>query len=74
MREPDRMVLELTGGQPSFIRSQAGLKFIDFCNNLVNMEGRFITETLILCDAVETGECVDASNHITVHIFNARDG
>jgi len=74
MSGPDRVVPELTGDQPSSVGSQAELKFIDFRNNLVNMKGGFITETPILCDAVETGETVDATKHIAVHIFNVRDG
>ncbi len=74
MRRPDRVVPELTLDQPSSVRPQAKLKFIDFRNNLVNMEGGFITETPILCDSVEAGESLDASNHIAVHIFNVRDG
>lgn len=74
MREPGRLVPELTCDQPSSVRSQAELKFGDFRDNLVNLEGRFVTETPILCNAVETGECVDPSNHITVYIINVRDG
>lgn len=73
MREPGRLVLELACDQPSSVRSQAELKFTDFRDNLVNMERRFVTETLILRDAIETGERIDAINHIAVHIVNVRD-
>ena len=68
------MVPEFICDQPSCIRSLADLKFTNFRYNLVNVEDRFITETPILCDAIKTGECVDASNHIAVRIVNVCDG
>ena len=74
MRGPKRVVLKLTGDQSSSVRSQADLDVVDFGHNLVNIEGWFVTEANILCDAVETGQRVDASNDIAVHMFDARNG